>query len=221
MRAIRSCVCVCLAALFELAVASSASAQQAPPPTGPGGYPAAPAQEAQPPGPPPAYPPPGYPPPALQQPYATQMPGPVVRLRANHPRARLQQMQLKWVDVCTVPCGVPVDPAGLYRVGGGSLRASEPFHVPRPSGEVLVDAQVGSAVKHWVGLGIMIGGLASVGGGALYLAQGSSTSTDAFGTTTTSDAFKAVGITYLVIGIVLLAVGMPLFFTSNTSVDVR
>jgi len=218
MRAIRPCVCVCLAALFELAVVSSASAQQAPP-TGPGGYPAAPAQEAQPPAPPPGYPP--YPPPTLQQPYATQMAGPVVRLRANHPRARLQQMQLKWVDVCTVPCGVPVDPAGLYRVGGGSLRGSEPFHLPRPTGEVLVDAQVGSSVKHWVGLGIMIGGIAAAAGGSLYLLGGSSTSTDAFGNTTTSDAFKVVGVTYLVIGVVLLAVGMPLFFTSNTSVDVR
>jgi hypothetical protein len=116
---------------------------------------------------------------------------------------------------------VPVDPAGLYRVGGSGLRGSEPFHLPRPAGEVLIDAQAGSVVKHWVGLGIMIGGFAAVGGGALTLAEGSSTSTDAFGTTTASDAFKVLGVTYIIVGVVLLAVGMPLFFTSNTSVDVR
>jgi hypothetical protein len=86
---------------------------------------------------------------------------------------------------------------------------------------VLIDAHVGSTVKHWVGLGIMIGGFASVGAGALYLAAGGSTTTNELGTTTTSDTFKVLGVTYLIVGAVLLAVGMPLFFTSNTSADVR
>jgi len=83
--------------------------------------------------------------------------GPVVHLRSTHPRARLQvQGPLKWQDVCVAPCNVPVNPQGLYRIGGGSIRPSEGFNMPRPSGQVVIDAQTGSTVKHWVGIGLMI-----------------------------------------------------------------
>jgi hypothetical protein len=142
--------------------------------------------------------------------------GPIVTLRATSPRARLQtQGPLKWQDVCQVPCNIPVNPAGVYRIGGGSIRPSATFNMPRQSGPVLIDAHTGSTVKHWVGFGLTIGGIASAVAGGLYLAGASSADTSL-----DEDAMTAVGITYLVIGAVLLAVGIPLS-ASSTSVAIR
>ena len=93
----------------------------APPPPAMPGPPAPPG----PPGPPPAY---GY--------------GPIVTVRSDHPRARLQvQGPLKWQDVCVAPCNVPVNPQGTYRIGGGTIRPSDGFNMPRPAGQVVVEAQ--------------------------------------------------------------------------------
>jgi len=188
---------------------------------------------AQEPGPPPPPPeaqgqPPGQPGQdpnvAPQPPYPPQGPppvyGPIVTLRANSPRARLQmQTQLKWQDVCLTPCNVPVNPAGVYRVGGGSIRPSESFPMPRPSGPVVIDAQVGSNIKRWVGFGLILGGIgAAVGGTITYL---NAPAESAFATTNTErDAAHVVGIVYVIIGVVLLAVGIPLS-TSSTSVEIR
>ena len=84
---------------------------------------------------------------------------PIVTVRSDHPRARLQvQGPLKWQDVCVAPCNVPVNPQGMYRIGGGTIRPSEGFNMPRPAGQVVVEAQTGSTVKHWVGFGLTIGG---------------------------------------------------------------
>jgi hypothetical protein len=165
-------------------------------------------------------PPPAPPPMQLQQPMTAPagMPGPIVTLRADNPRARLQQMQLRWQDICVTPCGAPVDPNGTYRVGGGSIRASDPFRMPRASGPVLIDARTGSTVKHWVGVGLAIGGAASVGVGLLYLAASNDQNADMFGTTKT--ATKTIGISYIVIGAILAVIGIPLAM-SSTSVEVR
>jgi hypothetical protein len=146
--------------------------------------------------------------------------GPVVRLNADKPAARLQMMRLRWTDVCVSPCGVAVDPSGTYRVGGGSIRPSEEFRMPRPAGTVLVQAEVGSTVKHWVGIGMLAGGAGLALGGLLYYATASSTTTNAFGDTVSSDTYKAVGITYMVIGVIVAAIGIPLAM-SSTSVEVH
>jgi hypothetical protein len=146
------------------------------------------------------------------------MPGPIVTLQADNPRARLQQMQLRWQDVCVTPCGAPVDPNGTYRVGGGAIRASNPFRMPRAAGTVLVEARTGSTVKHWVGVGLAIGGGVSALTGALYLSLARDTSNDGF--TNTRSSFKGLGIGYLVIGAILVAIGIPLA-ASSTSVEVR
>jgi hypothetical protein len=170
-----------------------------------------PAQDPNP-APPPYAPPyaPPYPPPVY---------GPIVTLRADSPRARLQmQTALRWQDICLTPCNVPVSPAGVYRVGGGTIRASESFNMPRPSGQVLIDAQVGSKVKRGVGIGLTIGGAVAAAAGGVYLLAAAGSSNDGF--TNTQDAFTVVGVTYLVIGVVLLAVGIPLS-ASSTSVTVR
>jgi hypothetical protein len=172
----------------------------APPPPMPG--PPVPPGPPGPPGPPPAY---GY--------------GPIVTVRSDHPRARLQvQGPLKWQDVCVAPCNVPVNPQGLYRIGGGSIRPSEGFNMPRPAGQVVVEAQTGSTVKHWVGFGLTIGGVVAAVSGTLVYAN--APSEDIYGSTTTRDSAHAVGIVYIVTGLILLAIGIPLSM-SSTSVDVH
>src|SRR4051812_12137064 len=83
---------------------------------------------------------------ARAEPAAGPVVGPVVRLRADQPHAILeQQTGADWRDVCVAPCGTPLDPKALYRVGGGGFRDSQPFLLPRPTGDVLVDARMGRA----------------------------------------------------------------------------
>ena len=149
--------------------------------------------------------------------------GPRVILRVDNANGRLQQhTQLRWRDICIAPCGVTLDPTALYRIGGGTSLASEPFSLPRPSGDVFIDAEVGSKVKHWVGLGLMIGGVVAAGYGFVFWQFFNS-----FAANDTSSAAqdarsfgRTVGIVFLSVGAVLEAVGLPMFF-SGTSVQVR
>jgi hypothetical protein len=172
--------------------------------------------------PPPPYAPP-YPyaaPYPYAQPYPPPVYGPIVTLRADNPRARLQVMtQLKWQDVCLAPCNVPVHPGGTYRVGGGSIRGSEEFTMPRPSGQVVIDAQVGSKVKRGIGIGLTVGGIVSAALGGIFVLAGQDGS-NSNSTYNNNEADARVGIFYLVIGAVLMAVGIPLS-ASSTSVQVR
>jgi len=178
---------------------------------------------APPPAPPPAaYPPPGqpgYPPQGPPPGYAN---GPFVTVNADNPRARLQTMgPLKWQDVCIAPCNRPVNPQGLYRIGGGSIRPSETFNMPRPSGRVVIDTQIGSTVKHWVGVVLIIAGVVDAGFGTLYYLSADTLATSSSNTTDLSKGyFQTVGIVGIVTGLVLLGVGIPLSM-SSTSVEIR
>jgi hypothetical protein len=142
--------------------------------------------------------------------------GPIVVLRANNLKARLQLLgqELRWQDVCVMPCFVPVDAAGTYRIGGDTIRPSISFSMPRPSGQVVIDSHVGSIVKHWVGIVLLATGVASVGYGA-YLGE------TLGGRPGASGFYRAAGsLTLLVTGVVLISVGIPLSL-SSTSVDVH
>ena len=160
-------------------------------------------------------PPPAAPPPAAAA-------GPIVTLRADSRRARLQtQTQLTWQDVCVTPCNVAVSPAGTYRVGGGSIRPSESFTLPRASGQVVIDTELGSNIKHWVGVGLIILGAVDMVGGAVYYAAAAELA-DATDSTVGMDEeyFQTVGVGIILTGLVLLAIGIPLS-TSHTKVTVR
>jgi len=212
MRALRAGSWISLVAVTQLLLASTARAQDAPPPAG-APLPAAPFDAAPPPPLPGAVPAPA---PAVPQ-AQDGAPGPVVRITSTNPAARLQTMRLKWQDVCTTPCGVAVDPRGTYRIGGGSIRPSEEFRMPRPSGNVLITTETGSTVKHWVGFGMVLGGaVAAASGAALYAIANDNSNL----TSTQRDSDKAIGITYLVVGAIVAIVGIP-FAASSTSVDVR
>jgi hypothetical protein len=208
-----------LAALASL-LADSAARAQVPPPPAP--YPpAAPYAPA----PPPAAP--YAPTPVPYSPYAAPsyrlappMHGPVVEMTTDNDYARLQIMQFKWRDVCRAPCGVPVDPNGIYRIGGGTVRPSESFSMPRASGTVQLDTQVGSTVRHWVGVGLSIGGgVAAAFGGAMY-AIGSDIQPDPYSGNAGRDFFHTFGLIYLGAGVLLAAIGIPLAM-SSTTVQVR
>jgi hypothetical protein len=69
-------------------------------------------------------------------------------------------------------------------------------------------------VKHWVGVGMSIGGGVSAGLGGLLLALSTEANSNA------EELAIVYGVTYLVTGIVLLAIGLPLS-ASSTSVQVR
>ncbi|HVR62839.1 MAG TPA: hypothetical protein VMU50_13130 [Polyangia bacterium] len=206
---------------------ATAPAQAYPPPPtppAPPAYPPPPAPVSPPTsGPTPAQPPPGYPPPGYSLPPPAGN-GPVLSLFADNPRARLQMQLLEnqWTDVCAVPCGRPVNPQGVFRVAGGTIQPSSPFQLPRPDGQVMVRARTGSKVKRWVGFGLAMGGVAGAAAGGLYLAAASNTSKDFYGNnTTTHDFYEVAGITYLVVGVVLMAIGFPMFASQGTSVEVR
>jgi hypothetical protein len=146
--------------------------------------------------------------------------GPVVTLRADSPKARLQvKRELQWLDVCVTPCNVAVNPMATYRVGGGTIRGSDSFSMPRPSGPVMIQAQVGSTIKHWVGIGMLIGGALSIGGGAYYYSQADTLASSSNGALE-KGFYQGVGIGEIIVGVILAGIGIPLAL-SSTSVEVR
>jgi len=193
------------------------------PPSGSTGYPPPPPAAGYPPSYAPSYPP-VRPPGAAAQPSRPGFPpiaGPTVQLITDNSRARLQQQfQLRWTDVCAAPCGIAVNPAATYRVGGGSLRATAPFTMPRSSGPVLVDAKMGSNVKHWVGVGLTIAGGVNLLGGAVYLIAAQN-ATGTIGDVSKKDYFTVYGVVGLVIGAVLTGIGIPLLVGGSSSAEVR
>jgi hypothetical protein len=216
---------IALAAMGQLVWTSAVHAQgaeappaqappvQAPPVQAP---PVAPSVEVP---PAPYGPPPGYPAPRLRKPMTFRA-GPVVHLTTDNEAGRLQMMQLKWTNICVAPCDAPVDPNGIYRIGGGTVRPSDEFRMPRSSGIVNVNARVGSTVKHWVGFGMILGGALSMLSGGIFIAASSDAQVSNADTTSPRDTLKAEGIIYLVIGVIVTAIGIPLA-ASSTSVDVR
>jgi len=163
-------------------------------------------------------------PPRLNEPMQP-VAGPRVTLRADNPNARLQQFTpLRWRDVCIAPCGITVDPAATYRIGGGTSITSHPFKLPRAAGDVYIDAQVGSKVKHWVGLGLMIGGAVAAGYGLLWWQFFSSVNVNEpsgeTGLTEFRDTFRNVGLVFIGVGAVLEIVGLVMF-AGGTSVRVK
>ncbi|HXU00678.1 MAG TPA: hypothetical protein VN903_06780 [Polyangia bacterium] len=147
--------------------------------------------------------------------------GPVVNIRGDS-RARLQLMyeQEKWTDVCKAPCNKPVNAQGTYRIGGGTIRASDAFTLPRPSGQVVIDTQVGSTIKHWVGVALIIGGVVDAAAGiAYYSAADDLASRNSSGSTLADKGYwQTAGIVTIVIGVILVGVGIPLSMSSTSVV---
>jgi hypothetical protein len=147
-------------------------------------------------------------------------PGPVVLLRADTPKARLQaQGPGQWRDVCVAPCNVPVNPAAIYRIGGNTIVPSDSFSMPRPSGQVVIEARYGSKIKKWVGIVMIIVGVVDGLTGAFYYSQANDLASSTAGNDD-PDLYRAFGVVGIATGVVLAGIGIPLAL-SSTSVDVR
>jgi hypothetical protein len=175
----------------------------------------------------PAPPPPTYPPPPAHRPVYVpsgfvQPPasGPVVTMRADTEKARLQaQTQLTWRDVCITPCNLPVDPAGVYRVGGDSINPSDTFRMPRPSGRVVVDVQYGSKIKRGVGIALIIAGLVNAALGVYAFSNADELSrNDPNGKS--ADYYNGIGVGSMIHGAVVAGVGVA-YAISSTSIEVH
>jgi hypothetical protein len=111
-----------------------------------------------------------------------------------------------------------VDPAALYRIGGGTIRPSDSFNMPRPSGRVLIEARYGSKIKHWVGIALIIGGVVNAALGALYISNADELARN--DPNNGPDFYKGFGIGSIIHGAILAGVGIPLSL-SSTEVEVR
>ena len=126
--------------------------------------------------PPPPYP--SGPPPVPSGPTAypalgaVQPAGPVVYLRADNPRTTLQ-IQLDpelWSDVCIVPCARSLDPSRTYRVTGPRFVPTDPFTLPRSSGQVTIDAKMGRRPENIIGkVMVPVGAVVAVAGVVVFV----------------------------------------------------
>jgi hypothetical protein len=159
-------------------------------------------------------------PPVAQQP--PPPPGPRVFLRIDRSTARLQQQtMLGWTNICIPPCGAFVHPSGLYRVGGAGATVSEPFALPRASGDVFVDGHVGSKASRLVGLAFIIVGIITAGIGGLALINPSSPESDGVNRTAPDDGDRTGEYVTMGIGAGLATIGIALFALSKTSLEVH
>jgi hypothetical protein len=74
----------------------------------------------------------------------------------------------QWEPVCVAPCSAPLDPNGVYRVGGGGVAPSAPFVLPHAS-PLRLHVHAGSGFWHDTGVVTFIAGIATaITGGAIW-----------------------------------------------------
>lgn len=115
-----------------------------------------------------------------------------------------------WQRVCTAPCDVRVDANGDYRVAGDGINPSSRFRLT-PGADYHLEAETGSARAHLLS-GLLFGGALACGvlAGTTYAV-----------THTGENPSRDNTLTYVVlgVGVVALAVSIPLWLTSGTSVQ--
>lgn len=157
-----------------------------------------------------------------------------VELRANDGRATLERRKsttsfsglalpdlaigglTEWETVCVAPCAMPVSTRSTYRVAGDGLVPSSTFALPRTP-HLRLDADLGSSRSRISGalLGI-------AGAGALVLGASASIASPILaandvGGEALHTGLLAGGIGTVAVGAVLLAVGIGLYFTNEST----
>jgi len=116
--------------------------------------------------------------------------------------------------VCVAPCQADVEAGGLYRIAGEGITATSTFGLPaQPSGAVRLHIHGGSLGARIGALWLMVGGITFATTGGLLAGLGAADSTDGSNTGVIASGLVLAGL-----GVVALAIGIPLFIGSNTSV---
>jgi hypothetical protein len=115
--------------------------------------------------------------------------------------------------VCGAPCGVGVpDDGSTYRVLGPGLTPSAAFTLPSGAPRVDVDVRRGSWGRHAAGLVLtVIGGAYTSTGAGFVIARDAGAPAP----------LMPIGTVFLAVGATALAVGLPLWLTGRTHIDVR
>jgi hypothetical protein len=161
--------------------------------------------------------------------------GVIVHLRADDPRATLERrskvesyagLPIKdlalagiatWTPACVAPCETTIDPKFAYRVGGDGLVPSSTFTLPR-DGDVLVDAQMGSAYKRLGGLALVGTGAGGMLLGVAALAATPILANDNVGTPAVRTGVLVSGAALTSLGALALGAGLWLWAANDTRV---
>lgn len=174
-------------------------------------------------------PPPPQPPSAPPTPFpalgAVQPAGPFVYLRADNPRTTLQ-VQLDpelWGDVCIVPCARPLDPSHTYRVTGHRFVPTDPFTLPRSSGQVTIDAKMGKRVENIFGkVMVPVGAGLTVAGAALFFfGSRKMTSQTALEANQGHLSLHTYGVFCMVGGLGVSLIGFLLWYRNSSTVEMN
>jgi hypothetical protein len=151
----------------------------------------------------------------------------MVHLRADDPNAVLQLRKPNpalagvdgWEPACASPCGVLLNPEYSYRVGGAGLASSYGFTLPKGHETVTVHARAGGAGREYWGEALTLTGATSLLLGAVTLTT--MFRTDAMKNNEpgdTASTIQVVCITTMALGVVMLAIGVPLRLGGGTSI---
>ncbi|HNK45235.1 MAG TPA: hypothetical protein PKL17_10655 [Pseudomonadota bacterium] len=187
-----------------------------------------------------AYPQQYAPQPYPQPQYPSYPQQPIVELRSNDPAATLfmvtgggtrmvwgrHHRYLShydvWSPVCRTPCGVPIDPSGLYQIRGLRMNASSSFVIPQTQ-LVTLDVDAGHSGPRAGGIVLTtFGGIVTVLGitfAGIGIGQANA-NYDARVGQSSSSGFLVAGGTMLGIGTAMLAGGITMIVLSRTTVRI-
>jgi len=144
-------------------------------------------------------------------------------LKLTGPAPAVLPPTLTWRDVCVAPCNITVDPKAYYRLNGRGIVASSAFSLPRSSGDVYIDAKVGSVGKRWVSFGLAVGGVGAAIGGYYFWHFGNLINENYPDPSvqSTRQLYREAGVLGFASAVAMEVVAILLLAISDTSVEVR